>query len=181
MTGRCRITLLGGFGVEIDGHVVPDSAWRGRSADVVTLLALEPAHHLMADPVMAKLWPDAKEKDALRELGTAIKEARKAMHDGRAITSEGERLRLWPHGELIVDAYTFAAKAKHAHNDEQRAEAVAMYRGELLPGWPDPGLEPLRARLRLTYLELLRDPMSGTPAWIDLRDPLPQVVARPAT
>jgi DNA-binding SARP family transcriptional activator len=181
MPGRCRITLLGGFGVEIDGRVVPDSAWRGRSSDIVTLLALEPSHQLMADPVMERFWPGAKEKDALRELGTAIKDARRAMHDGRAITVEGERLRLWPHGELIVDAFTFAAKAKHAHNEEQRGEAIAMYRGELLPGWPDSSLEALRARLRLTYLELLRDPLSGTPAWIDLREPLPQILARPLT
>jgi DNA-binding SARP family transcriptional activator len=176
MAGTCRITLLGGFQVDIDFRTVPDASWRGKSRDVVALLALEPSHHLQWRQIAERLWPGASEKDAIRDLARALKDARKAMHDGRAITAEGERLRLWPHGDLTVDAHTFAARAKHARSTEQRELALEMYRGELLPGWPDPGIEALRARLRLTYLELLRDPASGTPQWIDLREPLPRVV-----
>jgi len=176
MAGTCRINLLGGFSVDVDFRPVPDPAWRGSSSALVALLALEPSHHLVCDQVTQRLWPGTSPKDAERELGRALKDARKAMHDGRAITTEGDRLRLWPHGDLSVDAHTFAARAKHARSSEQREAALELYRGELLPGWPDPELEPLRARLRLTYLELLRDPMSGTPQWIDLREPLPRVV-----
>jgi DNA-binding SARP family transcriptional activator len=176
MAGTCRIHLLGGFQVDVDFRPVPDDAWRGKSRDLVALLALEPTHHLQCEQVIERLWPYASAKDAQRELGRALKDARKAMRDGRAITTEGERLRLWPHGDLMVDAHTFAARAKHARNAEQRETALELYRGELLPGWPDPALEALRARLRLTYLELLRDPTSGTPQWIDLREPLPRVL-----
>jgi DNA-binding SARP family transcriptional activator len=176
MAGTCRIHLLGDFRVDVDFRTVPDSAWRGRSGPLVALLALERSHHLTTTQICERLWPEAAPRDAQQELTRALKVARKALHDGRAITVEGERLRLWPHGDLMVDAFTFAARAKHARNGEQRAAALELYRGELLPGWPDPLLEPLRARLRLTYLELLRDPASGTPQWIDLRDPLPRVV-----
>ena len=176
MAGTCRIHLLGGFAVDIDFRPIPDAAWRGRSRDLVALLALEPSHHLLEGQVMERIWPGASEKEARHELARALKDARKAMHDGRAITTEGDRLRLWPHGDLTIDAPTFAARAKHARSDEQRAAAIELYRGDLLPGWPDTSLEPLRARLRLTYLELLRDPTSGTPQWIDLRAPLPRIV-----
>lgn len=176
MAGTCRIHLLGGFRVDVDFRAIADSAWRGKSASLVALLALERSHHLTTAQIGERLCPGATPKVAQHELGRALKDARKALHDGRAITVEGDRLRLWPHGDLMVDAYTFAARAKHARNGEQRAAALELYRGELLPGWPDELLEPLRARLRLTYLELLRDPASGTPQWIDLRDPLPRVV-----
>jgi DNA-binding SARP family transcriptional activator len=176
MAGTCRINLLGEFSVGVDFRAIPDSAWRAGSRALVALLALEPTHHLKASQVMDRLWLGASAKDAQHELARAVKDARKVMRDARAITTEGDRLRLWPHGDLMVDAHTFAAKAKHARNTEQRAAALEMYAGDLLPGWPDPGVEPLRARLRLTYLELLRDPASGTPQWIDLREPLPRVL-----
>jgi DNA-binding SARP family transcriptional activator len=171
MAGTCRIHLLGSYECEVDGHVVPEAAWRGQSGELVVLLALDPARQLHRDDVIAKLWPSASRRDAEHELSRAVKDARKAMRDGRAVTTEGERLRLWPHGELWIDAHTFLAKAKHARNAEQREAAAAMYTGDLLLGWPDPGIEELRKLLRLTYLELLRDPDSATPAWIDLRGP----------
>jgi DNA-binding SARP family transcriptional activator len=171
MAGVCRVHLLGGFRVEINGRAVPDQAWRGRSGDLVTLLALDTGHHLTTAQVTGPLWPDASPRDAESELRKALKDARKAMGDGRAITEEGDRLRLWPYGELWVDAHTFAATAKHARNEEQRAAAAALYAGELLPRSIGPWAEPLRTRLRLMYLELLRDPDSDTAPWIDLRNP----------
>ncbi|HUR50603.1 MAG TPA: hypothetical protein VMZ11_00605 [Mycobacteriales bacterium] len=176
MAGTCRVHLLGGFEVEVDGHAVPDAAWRGRSTDVVLHLAVEPTHHLTAGEIGARIWPSASTREAEHELAKAVKDARKALGDGRAVTTEGERLRLWPHGELWVDVHTFAARAKHARSPEMREEALAMYRGDLLPDWPDPALDGLRTRLRLTQLELQRDPNGLTPAWVDLRTPLRDVV-----
>jgi DNA-binding SARP family transcriptional activator len=169
----CRIRLLGGFAVEVAGDVVPAQAWKHRRAsDLVKLLALEPTHHLTRGEVTTRLWPALMPHDAEDELRKAVKETRRALRDDWSVTTEAERLRLWPHGELWVDAHVFAASAKHARNDDQRAAALALYRGDLLPedrdfSWTD----ALRTRLRLMYLELLRDPDSGAPAWIDLRHP----------
>jgi DNA-binding SARP family transcriptional activator len=137
----------------------------------VKVLALEPAHHLTRGQVIERLWPLLPPREAEGLLKRAFKDACKAMHDGNAITVEGERLRLWPYGELSVDAHTFAATAKHAKVPEQRREATALYKGDLLPADELPGLSALRTRLRLIHLELLRDPESGTPAWVDLREP----------
>jgi DNA-binding SARP family transcriptional activator len=168
----CRIRLLGGFDVEVGGRPVPPAAWRPDASLLVKVLALEPAHHLQRRDVLERVWPLLPPQEAEPLLRRALKDACKAMLDGRAITVEGERLRLWPYGELWVDAHTFAARAKHARVREQRQEATRLYRGDLLPTDELPGLAGLRTRLRLMHLELLRDPESGTPPWVDLREPV---------
>jgi DNA-binding SARP family transcriptional activator len=168
----CRIRLLGGFDVEVGGRPLTPAAWRPDASLLVKALALEPAHHLQRREVLDRVWPLLAPHEAEPLLKRALKDVCKAMLDGRAITVEGEKLRLWPYGELWVDALTFAAKAKHARDDAQRREATALYRGDLLPGDELPGLAALRTRLRLMHLELLRDPHSGTPAWVDLREPV---------
>ena len=172
MAAPCRIRLLGGLEVEVGGRPIPPAAWRPDASLLVKVLALEPAHHLQRREVLERVWPLLPPKGAEPLLKRALKDACKAMLDGRAITVEGERLRLWPYGELWVDAHTFAASAKHARIPEQRQQATRLYRGDLLPDDELPGLAALRTRLRLMHLELLRDPESGTPRWVDLREPV---------
>lgn len=170
MAGSCRIRLLGEFAVTLNDLPLPPRAWRRDSASLVKVLALSPAHHLDEAEVLSRLWPSLPLAEGRAALHRAVKDARKALHDDRAVTVEGQRLRLWPHGELWVDAHAFTARAKHSRNIENRAAALELYGGDLLP---DDGeawwTEPLRTRLRLMHLELLRDPESNTPAWIDLR------------
>ena len=56
MGGRCAISLLGGFGVAVNGRSVPTRAWRHRrAADLIKLLALAPAHRLHREQVMDAL------------------------------------------------------------------------------------------------------------------------------
>ncbi|HUR15586.1 MAG TPA: hypothetical protein VM097_14015 [Mycobacteriales bacterium] len=170
MAGTCRIRLLGDFAVDVDRHPVSPKAWRRESADLVKVLALAPSHRLEQEEVLRRLWPALPVAAGLKELHRAAKDVRKALCDGRAVTHEGTRLRLWPLGELWVDALAFTAHAKHARSPDHRTEAVALYTGDLLPDDLDAWwTEPMRTRLRLMHLELLRDPDSGTPPWIDLR------------
>lgn len=170
MAGSCRIRLLGAFDVTLDDRPLPPRAWRRDSASLVKVLALTPAHHLDAGEVIGRLWPTLSPQDGQAALHRAIKDTRKALRDDRAVTVEGPRLRLWPHGELWVDVHAFAARAKHSRSIDNRTAALALYRGDLLPADVDSGwTEPLRTRLRLMHLELLRDPDSNTPEWIDLR------------
>lgn len=171
MAGCCRIRLLGDFAVTVDDRLLPPRAWRRDSASLVKVLALTPSHHAEVDEVLSRLWPGLDHKDGYGALQRAVKDARRAMRDDRAVTVEGQRLRLWPHGDLWVDAHAFTARAKHSRTRQNRVEALALYGGDLLPGDGDDArwTEPLRTRLRLMHLELLRDPDSGTPPWIDLR------------
>jgi hypothetical protein len=53
------IHLLGGFHVAVPGRVLPADAWRQRrSAAVVKLLALAPAHRLHRAALIETLWPE---------------------------------------------------------------------------------------------------------------------------
>ena len=170
MAGSCRIHLLGEFAVEVDGRPVPPRAWRRDSAALVKLLALASAHHMLQSELISRMWPGLPEQTGRSALERAAKDLRKALHDDRAVTVEGSRLRLWPHGELWVDAHSFTAHAKHSRSDDHRMAALALYVGDLLPDDVDATwTEPLRTRLRLMHLELMRDPDSATPEWIDLR------------
>ncbi|MDP9183474.1 MAG: hypothetical protein M3P04_11940 [Actinomycetota bacterium] len=136
------------------------------------LLAIEPTHVLPRGDLRTRLWPELGEREAEKELGKSLRDVCRALSDGWAVVDEGQRIRLWPHGELWVDAHVFAASAKHARNADQRAAAVGLYRGDLLPqDFELSQTQALRTRLRLMYLELLRDPDSATPPWIDLRHP----------
>jgi DNA-binding SARP family transcriptional activator len=170
MAGPCRIHLLGTFSVDVDRRPVPPRAWRRESAGLVKVLALAPAHLLDQDEVVSRLWPALPLAAAHKELQRAIKDVNKALGDGRSVVTEGTRVRLWPLGELWVDALAFTAHAKHSRSLDHRTAALALYRGDLLPEDVDAWwTEPMRTRLRLMHLELLRDPDSGTPPWIDLR------------
>ena len=53
-----RISLLGGFEVQVDGVPVPSQAWSRRSAaSLVKLLALADARRLHREQVVEALWP----------------------------------------------------------------------------------------------------------------------------
>jgi predicted ATPase/DNA-binding SARP family transcriptional activator len=137
-----RIRLLGGFDVEIDGRLVPASAWRLRKAsELVKVLALAPGHRLHREQAMEQLWPDRPADAARNNLHQALHVARAALgapedraqqilplHDGV--------LSLCPDGGLWIDAETFAAAVREATRASGLAAhraARALYRGELLP------------------------------------------------
>lgn len=106
---------------------------------------------------MDALWPQLPPPAAAANLRKAVHYARRALGNDLAVTTESELLRLWPLGEITVDAHRFAATAKHVHNSTAALNAIALYGGELLPEdryatWT----ESRREILRDTYLSLLR-------------------------
>jgi len=175
MSTGLHVCVLGGLAIELDGTVVAFK--HGAAADLVALLAMEPTSRLRRDDVAQRLWPGASSRDAAKSLDKAVKDVRKALRDERAVTVEGEHLRLWPHGALTVDVHLFLASAKHAHREEQWADADAQYRGDVLAGAGDrPWAEPLRTRARLAHLELQRDLQPEPDSSIDLREPVASTV-----
>jgi predicted ATPase/DNA-binding SARP family transcriptional activator len=133
------ITLLGGFAVARGDSVVPPDAWRLRKgADLVKLLALAPGHRLHREQVMDALWPDKEPAAASNNLYQALHAARNAL--GRAAGDGWLDLRdgvltLGPGGGIGIDVEAFEAAAARARRGEADAfpEALALYRGELLP------------------------------------------------
>src|SRR5438270_11608668 len=75
-----RLFLLGGFRVERARHIIPDSAWKRRSAKtLVKILAIVPRHQLHREQATEVLWPGAPGKSAADSLHKALRAARQAL------------------------------------------------------------------------------------------------------
>lgn len=157
---RCVVAVLGGFEVRVDGSPVASDAWRSRrAADLVKLLALEPAHALHREQVMDLLWPGLGPDAAGANLRKAVHYARRAMGADQAIRATDHELSLWG-GDVAVDAQAFAAAADAAvasGDVAACARAADLYRGDPVPSdryeaWA----EAPRAQMRDRYRALLK-------------------------
>jgi DNA-binding SARP family transcriptional activator/tetratricopeptide (TPR) repeat protein len=133
-----RISLLGGFDVDVDGTVVPAREWnRRQSASLVKLLALAPGRRLHREQVLDALWPDLLVDEAAPRLHKAAHYARRALRSANSVVLTGEMVALWPGSdEVVIDVEEFerAAEAALATADPGAAEeAAAAYGGDLLP------------------------------------------------
>jgi DNA-binding SARP family transcriptional activator len=161
--------LLGGFAVEVDGRLVPATAWRQRrGADVVKLLALADGHRLQREQLMESLWPGLEPEAAARNLRKAVHHARRALGGQHAIARVNGGLALWPDGEVRVDAVRAEAEAARAlARHESPESALELVDGELLPEdryaeWS----QARRDRLADLRLQLLR----SAGRWESVRD-----------
>lgn len=153
MAHDIRISVLGGFDVRLDGRPVPDETWRrNRARALVKLLALAPSRRLHREQLMDALWPSLDAEAAAGNLRKAIHFARQALG--------AEHVRLY--GELIaleaialwIDVHAFEVAAQAG----QRSQALALYRGDLLPEDRfEPWTEDPRERLRMRFHNLLLD------------------------
>ena len=157
-----RISLLGGFDVDVDGTVVPAREWNRRnSAGLVKLLALTPNRRLHREQVLDALWPDVLVDDAAPRLHKAAHYARRALGSPDSVVLTGETVTLWPGDRTVatdVDEFERAAESALAEGDVALADrALSSYRGDLLPDdiyetWS----KAPRERLAGLHRELLR-------------------------
>ncbi|MGD9701215.1 MAG: BTAD domain-containing putative transcriptional regulator [Acidimicrobiia bacterium] len=156
-----EITVLGGFGVAVDGVPTATRGWSRRSAAaLVKVLALAPGHRLHREQVMDLLWPDESPARSVPRLHKAAHFARRAAGRDDAVVLRDDVVWLFPDVELTVDAIRFEQLARTAvgTGDPRVAqEALGWYRGELLPGdryedWANDRREVLHLR----WLEVLR-------------------------
>ena len=161
MAATCRIGVLGGFRVEIDGRAVPAEAWRhSRGTDLVKLLAISPGHRLHREQVIDTLWPALPPPAGGANLRKAILFARRALGSPDALVVESGVVRLAPTWNVEVDAERFEDAASGALDEGDAtacAVATKLYTGELLPD--DPYAEwarDARERLRLRFVEALK-------------------------
>lgn len=157
---KCAVVvMLGAFGVVIDGRPVQDDAWkRTKAAGLVKILALAEGHRLHRDVVADLLWPDLSAQAAASNLRKAMHFARAALGSPDAVQAHGDLLVLLPGADVSIDAERFEADGRAALASSAGVdEALALYRGDLLPDdrfavWA----EDPRDRLRTLYLRLLK-------------------------
>jgi DNA-binding SARP family transcriptional activator len=153
MAGSCKVFLLGGFRVDVNGDTVNPDRWRSRrAADLVKLLALNTSHQLHRDLVVDALWPELTTDAGSANLRKAIHFARRSLGTEEAIRVEAGVVRLWPDGDLSVDVEEFegaAADALRTKKPERAARVLETYSPELLPedayaSWTEESREGVR-------------------------------------
>jgi DNA-binding SARP family transcriptional activator/tetratricopeptide (TPR) repeat protein len=155
------ITLLGRFGVTVDGEPIADRSWtRRHAAALVKVLAMAPGRRRHREQIIDLLWPDDTLDEAAPKLHKAAHFARRALDVPNSIVLRGESVVLLPDIEPAVDVLRFEELARRALAAEDvpvAREALALYGGELLPqDRYETWAEDRREQLRLRHLDLLR-------------------------
>ena len=159
-----RIELLGGFRVSVGGRAVPDVTWRRRkTAALVKLLALAPAHRLHREQIMDALWPELDPAASGANLRKALHHARRALDtpgEASVISSDADLISL-PRDELWLDVEAFqtaVAAGRRTGEIGGYQRALSLYREGLLPedAYEEWAVGP-RGELHLTYIAVLEE------------------------
>ncbi|NOX61257.1 MAG: AAA family ATPase [Chloroflexi bacterium] len=137
----------------------------GERADVgrdalllLAYLALRPTRPVERRRLAFLLWPDVSEGEAFRRLRQQLHRLRRLFTGRKALDSvlqtDAGHVWLEPDQGMWVDVLAFQ---KWAAQKSRRAEAAALYRGDLMASYEAvTWLKPIRERLREQYLALLR-------------------------
>jgi DNA-binding SARP family transcriptional activator len=135
-----HVEMLGGFLVRIDGRDVTE-ALVGRSRTVFQYLLLA-GTPVPRDVLIDVCWPEFDVERGRNNLNVAITGIRRALGYRGIVGHRGGAYRIDPGIETWIDVVAFTALLQAAHRiDGDHAEgaialyrqAVALYRGELLP------------------------------------------------
>ncbi|UGT44809.1 AAA family ATPase [Nocardia yamanashiensis] len=134
-----RIQVLGPLRAELDGQPVRLPDRNQRVCALLAWLAVHPGPHHRST-VAAELWPDAPAANARASLRSAIWSLRTALGPAApSLTTARETIALSP--EVQVDLTEFDRLASAGAT----AAALSLCRGELLTGWQEDWLPPIRA------------------------------------
>ena len=159
------VRLLGSFEVTVDAVSVDASQWRLRKAkSVVAMLALAPAQRRHREQMLESLWPDLEPLAAAKNLHQTLYVARRAIAGAETsknglLAIRDEQVVLDDSGPVEVDVVQFeraAREALHLGDETALRAAAELYRGDLLPEWPDADwLGSRRHELREMHREIL--------------------------
>jgi DNA-binding SARP family transcriptional activator/RecA/RadA recombinase len=164
---RLSLSMLGGFEVQVDGAMVPPTAWKLRHPrEVLQMAALSPTHRVPRDQVFEALWPGAAPKAASNRLYHTTHLLRSAFaevglgKDQPALVMDAGALMLNPAFEWAVDTSHFRDQVQRARRlgaapaaGAALGQAVAQYSGDLLAGFAcSDWLATHRDGLRLDYV-----------------------------
>lgn len=144
------IRAFGAFNVEVDGEPVHLDRVKPRARAVLRFLAVRPGVAIHREVIQEALWPDVDGPTGARSLHVAVSALRGLLSEAlaadstRLIAREGDAYRLAVEpGQVDVGRFERAmARARGARNGNGRtgsggtedfAEALGLYRGDLLP------------------------------------------------
>lgn len=128
-----RVRMLGELALELDGtRMDPPGSRRARS--LLGLLALDRRMHARSD-LAARFWPDVLDESARTSLRAALSALRRSLGPdaGRYLLADRERAGLTDSADVWTDAADFDRLVEEG----RLAEAVELWRGDLLSGLDD--------------------------------------------
>jgi DNA-binding SARP family transcriptional activator len=170
-----RVQLLGSFEVAAGRARLGDVqlSRRRRSASLIKLLSLTPAHALHRDQVLEALWPELTPEAGRNELYKHLSFLRSALRQegfkGDLVALRGSMVKLVERVGIDVDDFRCAA-ARALEEDPSACEAaLRRYCGDLLPAdlyeaWSESAREDLRG-LRRRLLRRLVESCAAQGAW----------------
>lgn len=160
VSSKLHIGLLGDFRLVYDDEsVAAVSGARLQSLLAYLVLASEARHR--REHVAFTFWPDSTEEQARTNLRQLLHRLRQALPESeRFIEADTQIIRWRDDAPFTLDVKEFErvlARASETGGGEQSAaellaEAVRLYRGDLLPSCYDGWIEPHRDRLRDAYI-----------------------------
>jgi len=160
-THQLDLTLLGQFSLRLDGQNV--GGINARQQSLLGFLALERGTpHARAHLAFA-LWPDSTDSQARTNLRKELYRLRRALPElENYFDATATTLQWRTDAPLVLDVTAFetaiaaADEASQAEDWQQTVEraqqALALYRGDLLPGCEDEWVLPIRDRLHQQFL-----------------------------
>ena len=154
-----EVRLLGQVEVTVDGRPFRLATPR-KSLQLLAYLLMHRAAAVSRDYLAFLLWPDEEESVARGRLRSTISDLLRVLPQPGGDFIGTNTDEVWWNGEvelrLDVDAFSDAAK-----DPERLEEAVALYRGDLLPELYDEWLYGFRERFRNVYLTTLTQLVSA--------------------
>jgi len=169
---QLSLTLLGTLAITLDGQPVAGIESEKARALLVRL-ALEPERAFRREALSALLWPEAAPAQAAQNLRQALYNLRRALGEAFVLTTP-QTVQFNAAADVTVDALTWrrlwSETQTHRHRRretcrpclERLAQAVSLYRGDLLAGFAlkdcpafDDWLAVERERLHVQALEAL--------------------------
>lgn len=141
-SSHLEIKLLGGFAVNIEGQILPDTAIKGRKArSLLKLVAHQRQYQMVREHVIDLLWPDLEPDAANAQLYKALHHIRKAFAGCNVEAEEwieitDDLIRIAPPGGLATDVELFEKTARSGLKYKKLSElehAFSIYSGDFLP------------------------------------------------
>jgi DNA-binding SARP family transcriptional activator/tetratricopeptide (TPR) repeat protein len=155
--------MLGAYEITSDGvAIAPPATAKARS--LLAYLALRRDETIRREALMNEFWPDAEPTSARNNLKTTLSTIRRTFRaagvDADDIVEVSRDAVRWL-APVSVDSRDFERRS--ADVDDERRAAIAIYRGEFLPGDSSEWAEDLRHRLALRFEYMLRRELSIAP------------------
>lgn len=165
-----EIRLLGQFTVQVDGVAIELTARPAQS--LFAYLLLNPVAH-RRERLAGLLWPDSSETNARRNLRQALWQIRRALAEqaDALLVVDEVTVAFNTAADYWLDVECIARPLEEAGAADDLISAIAVYTGELLPGFYDEWVQLEREQIQAQFerkLTLLLERLVEAQRWADI-------------